>query len=368
MTEPRVALAAWGWDDAHAAAFSGHAAAGLEPGRIVIEDRGSYLVRTADGEVRATVSGRLRHDAALDGDAIFPAVGDWVALQGTADVDRRQVHAVLPRRTAIVRRAPTDHGAPAQVLGTNMDIVVVMTSLNHDLNVRRLERYLALAWGSGARPVIVLSKADLATDLDAALAAVGAVAGDAAIHIVSSKTGVGLAHLAHAFAVGRTVAIIGSSGVGKSTLVNALAGELVEATGAVRADDARGRHTTSRRHLVLLPSGALVLDTPGMRELGLLDVDAGIEDAFEDIATLAAGCRFADCLHAAEPGCAVQAAISDGRLDPRRLASQRKLGQELTQARTKRGLRARAEEHHRSTAARASAARRTRTNDREEAP
>ena len=367
MTEPRVALAAWGWDDTHTAAFSGHAAAGLEPGRIVIEDRGSYLVRTADGEVRATASGRLRHDAALDGDAIFPAVGDWVALQGTADVDRRQVHAVLPRRTAIVRRAPTDHGAPAQVLGTNIDIVLVMTSLNHDLNPRRLERYLALAWGSGARPIVVLSKADLATDLDAAVAAVGAVAGGAAVHIVSSTTGIGLAALVEQFAAGRTVAIIGSSGVGKSTLVNALAGELVETTGEIRADDARGRHTTSRRHLVLLSNGGLVLDTPGMRELGLVEVDAGLDDAFEDIETLAATCRFADCRHAAEPGCGVQRAVVDGRLDPCRLASLQKLEQELNQAKAERDLRARAEERHRAKVIRASAARRMRTNDREDA-
>ncbi len=353
-------LPAWGWDDGHAAAFSRHAAVGLEPGRIVIEDRGSYLVRTADGEVRATVSGRLRHEASLDGDAIFPAVGDWVALQGTPDADHRLVQGVLPRRTAIVRRAPTDHGAPEQVLGANIDVVLVMTSLNHDLNLRRLERYLALAWGSGAQPVVVLSKADLATDLDAAVALVGAVAGGAPVHVVSSTTGFGLDGLAGRLAAGRTVAIIGSSGVGKSTLVNALAGELVEATGEIREDDARGHHTTSRRHLVRLPAGGLVLDTPGLRELGLVEADAALDDAFEDVDALAAECRFADCRHEREPGCAVRAAVADGRLDPRRLASRQKLERELARAERERDPRARASERRRWQLLHASAERRMR--------
>lgn len=359
-------LTDWGWDERLAASFVAHAADGLAPGRVVIEDRGSYLVRTAEGEVRASVSGRYRHDAEVDPDLVFPAVGDWVALQGTPDADHRLVQGVLPRRTAIVRRAPTDHGAPEQVLAANFDTVFVMTSLNHDLNLRRLERYLALAWGSGARPVVVLGKADLATDLDAAIALVGAVAGGAPIHVVSSTTGVGLDGLAGRLAAGRTVAIIGSSGVGKSTLVNALAGELVEATGEIREDDARGRHTTSRRHLVRLPAGGLVLDTPGLRELGLVEADAALDDAFEDIDALATECRFADCRHEQEPGCAVRAAIDGGRLDPRRLASRQKLERELARAQLERGPRARAEERRRWKLIYASAERRMQAKHRED--
>jgi ribosome biogenesis GTPase len=337
-------LAAWGWDAGHAATFESHAAEGLEPGRIVIEDRGSYLVRLATGEVRATISGHYRHEAAIDRTMLFPAVGDWVALGGTPDVDQRVVRGVLPRRTAIVRRAPTDHRTPEQVLGANIDAVLVMTSLNQELNLRRLERYLALAWGSGAQPVVVLSKADLASDHDAAFAAVSAVSGGAPIHVVSSVTGVGLDDVRAQLAPGRTLAIIGSSGVGKSTLVNALADELVAATGEIREDDARGRHTTSRRHLVLLPAGGLVLDTPGMRELGLVEADAGLDETFEDIDALARECRFADCLHDSEPGCAVRAAVEDGRLDAGRLASLHKLDRELDRVERTRDPRARAEE------------------------
>jgi ribosome biogenesis GTPase len=201
-----------------------------------------------------------------------------------------------------------------------------------------------LAWGSGAKPVVVLSKADLSTDHDAAFAAVSAVSGGAPIHVVSSVTGVGLDHVRAQLSPGRTLAIIGSSGVGKSTLVNALAGELVEATGEIREDDARGRHTTSRRHLILLPAGGLVLDTPGMRELGLVEADAGLDETFEDIDALANECRFADCLHDTEPGCAVRAAIDDGRLDPGRLASLHKLDRELDRVGHTRDPRARAEE------------------------
>lgn len=361
-------LLAWGWDAGHAETFTPHAAAGLEPGRIVIEDRGSYLVRTAAGEVRATVSGHYRHEAAIDRTMIFPAVGDWVALQGTPDADHRIVRGVLPRRTAIVRRAPTDHGTPEQVLGANIDAVLVMTSLNYDLNLRRLERYLALAWGSGAQPVVVLSKADLAVDHDAALAAVAAVAGGAPIHVVSSVTGLGLDGLLARLATGRTLAIIGSSGVGKSTLVNALAGEHVEATGEIREDDARGRHTTSRRHLVLLPGGGLVLDTPGMRELGLVETDAGLDETFEDIDALAIECRFADCLHETEPGCSVRAAVEDGRLDPGRLASRQKLDRELDRVERGRDPRAMADERRKWRLIHQSTARRMRTKHGEDHP
>jgi ribosome biogenesis GTPase len=345
MTGPE--LAAWGWDDRLSAAFADHAAVGLAPGRVVIEDRGSYLVRTEEGEVRASVSGRYRHDAEVDPDLVFPAVGDWVALQGAEDADHRLVQGVLPRRTSIVRRAPADHAAPEQVLAANVDTVFVMTSLNQDLNPRRLERYLALGWGSGAEPVVVLSKADLATSLETSLAETAPVAGGAAVHVVSAKTGEGLAGLTEYLAAGRTIALLGSSGVGKSTLLNALAGQMIESTGEIREDDARGRHTTTRRHLVQLANGALILDTPGMRELGLVEVDADLDATFGDVDELATSCRFSDCRHEREPGCAVRAAIDDGRLDPGRLAGRRKLDRELARGERERDPRLRAEERRR---------------------
>jgi len=340
-------LAAWGWDGRLAAAFAEHAADGLAPGRVVIEDRGSYLVRTADGEVRASVSGRYRHEAEVDPDLVFPAVGDWVALQGAPEADQRLVQGVLPRRTSIVRRAPGDHSAPEQVLAANVDTIFVMTSLNAELNPRRLERYLALGWGSGAEPVVVLSKADVAVSVEASLAEAGPVVLGAAVHVVSAKTGQGLDGLAGYLEAGRTIALLGSSGVGKSTLLNALAGQTVESTGEIRADDARGRHTTTRRHLVQLANGALILDTPGMRELGLVETDADLDATFGDVDELAADCRFSDCRHEGEPGCAVRGAIEDGRLDAGRLAGRRKLDRELARVDRERDPRLRAEERRR---------------------
>ena len=341
-------LTAWGWDDDHAAAFTALDGAGHEPGRVVVEERGSYLVRLADGEARATVSGRFRFDAELDGDAGFPVVGDWVAVQSTGDPDHRLVQGLLPRRTAVVRRAPGDRSASEQVLAANVDTLLIVTSLNHDLNTRRLERYLALAWSSGARPVVVLNKADLADDPEGSVAWIEPVAGGAPVHAVSAATGFGLEALGHRLAEGRTTALMGSSGVGKSSLVNALAGEVVEATASVREDDARGRHTTTRRHLIRIPGRGLVLDTPGMRELGLADDDGGLDATFADIDALASDCRFDDCQHDREPGCAVRGAISAGSLDPARLASRRKLDRELSRNDRQHDPRARAERRRRA--------------------
>ncbi len=338
-----AALADWGWDDGHAAAFAGQTDEAHEPGRVLVEDRGSYLVRTGTGEVRATVSGRFRFDAELLGPAGFPVVGDWVVLQPTGDPDHRLVQGLLPRRTAVVRRAPADHDAPEQILAANVDLLLIVSSLNHELNTRRMERYLAMAWSSGAQPIVVLNKADLADDVDGIVAWVGPIAGAAPVHAVSAATGFGLDGLSARLADGRTAALMGSSGVGKSTLVNALAGELVEATAAIREDDARGRHTTTRRHLVRVPGRGLILDTPGMRELGLADDDGGLDATFADIDALAAACRFSDCRHEQEPGCAVREAIADGSLDAGRLASRRKLDRELARADRGNDPRARAE-------------------------
>ncbi len=324
MTATVSHLVAFGWTGDISNAFAGHAAAGFEPARVVAEDRGSYIVQTAGGERRASVTGRYRFDAG-DDPAAYPAVGDWVAVE--AREDGASVHAVLPRRTSVLRHAPGVRSV-AQVVAANVDVVFVVASLNQDLNLRRLERYLALAWESGAEPVVILSKADLGEDLESTMAHVESIAVGVTIMVVSAIDGRGIDELRGHIRPGATVAFVGSSGVGKSTLVNTIAGDEVAAVREIRADDARGRHTTSRRQLHLMPEGGLVLDTPGMRELGLWDADAGLERSFADIDALAATCRFSDCGHAGEPGCAVAAAIVDGDLDASRFEGWKKLERE----------------------------------------
>jgi ribosome biogenesis GTPase len=321
-------LEALGWTPALTSAWAARPPDQLRPGRVVSEERGSVRVATDAGEVSATIAGRLRHDADL-GDGLIPGVGDWVAL--TADSAAPAiVHAVLPRATAIVRRAPTDHSRPTQILAANVDVAFVVMSLNADFNLRRLERYLAAAWESGATPVVLLSKADLDPDVESKSLAASAVAPGVDVIAVSAVTGDGLDRVRSRLGPGTTVVFIGSSGVGKSSLVNALAGEPLLETAGIREDDARGRHTTTRRQLLRLAEG-LVIDTPGLRELALAHGD-GLAEAFDDVTTIAAACRFSDCAHAGEPGCAVRAALAEGRLAPERLASFRKLEREARRA------------------------------------
>jgi ribosome biogenesis GTPase len=327
------ALRALGWDERFDALLASEAP-GLVPGRILSEERGQYLVASATGEGPASSSGRLRHDTELDPAATWPAVGDWVALEPVAKPpqasEHRLIQRVLPRKTAVIRRSPGDRRMPSQVLAANVDTVFVVTSMNADFNVRRLERYMTVAWESGAWPVVLLSKADLAPDREAFLAQAAAAAPGVEVIPVSAVTGEGLeevrTHLGH----GRTVVFTGSSGVGKSSIVNALAGAALLATAAIREDDARGRHTTTRRQLVRL-AGALLIDTPGLRELGIMDGD-GVAAAFEDIERLAAACRFSDCGHQSEPGCSIRAALADGSLDRARLEAWRKLEREAERA------------------------------------
>ncbi|HEV8546093.1 MAG TPA: ribosome small subunit-dependent GTPase A [Candidatus Limnocylindrales bacterium] len=316
-----LGLEEFGWSPIQSALFDAHASGDRLPGRVVAEDRGSYVVRLADGERRASVTGRFRFESG-DDPAAFPSVGDWVVVE-TRD-DGASVHAVLPRRTSVLRHAPGNRSV-AQVIAANVDILFVVASLNADFNIRRLERYVAFAWESGADPVVILSKADLAEDLDGVMGAVEAVAVGVPILTVSAVDGRGIDELRSLIRAGATVAFVGSSGVGKSTLVNALAGEDLVAVSAIREGDARGRHTTTRRQLHLMPGGGLILDTPGMRELGLWDVDAGIDRSFADIDALTAKCRYSNCRHASDDGCALNAAVADGDLQPERLAAWRKL-------------------------------------------
>jgi len=318
-------IRSYGWSDALQHDFSPHAARGLIPGRILVQQRGLYDVVTELGELAAQISGKLAHEAGAGG---YPAVGDWVALAARPAERAATIQAVLPRRSAFVRKAAFSH-ADEQVVAANVDVALLVASMNADFNARRLERYLSVAWQSGAAPVVVLTKADLADDPEAAVDEAESVAFGTPILAVSAVTGEGLEALAAWLKPAETAVLVGSSGVGKSSLVNALAGEALMATAAIREDDAKGRHTTTHRELIRLPSGALVLDTPGMRELGLIDADEGLSTTFEDIEALAQGCRFNDCGHTNEPGCAIRAALESGELDSSRWRSFQKLQREM---------------------------------------
>lgn len=327
MSGPNAALDAWGWDAGWALAFESMAAAGATPGRVLTTSGTTFTVGSAAGDVTAVAGPALRRSATDARD--LPAVGDWVALDhasAPSEVDAAIV-AVLERRTAFVRHAPGRRADP-QVIAANVDTVLIVMALTRDLNLRRLERYLGATWSSGARPVVLLSKADLCADVDAARTRVESVALGLPVLVVSAMSHQGLVELGDHLMTGTTVALLGSSGVGKSTLINTLLGEARQAVRATRADDERGRHTTSVRELIRLPGGAIVLDTPGLRSLALWD-DEGVDRAFADIEELAATCRFSDCRHEREPGCAVLAAIDDGSLAPVRLESRRKLEREL---------------------------------------
>jgi ribosome biogenesis GTPase len=332
------ALRSWGWNGRIAAAYA-EATDGLAPAplpaRVVAVDRESSTVRLPDGERDGRLAGRYRDGAAVRSD--LSAVGDWVLVDPPEHDGPVRIVGRLPRTSAF-SRSSRDGGrggptaADEQVLAANVDVVLLVSGLDMDLNARRLERYLALASASGADPVVVLNKADLVADLDIAVRAVETVARGVPVVTVSALTGGGLHALRAWLSPGATVALLGSSGVGKSSLANALLGSERQATNTVRADDSKGRHTTTRRELIPLPDGSLLLDTPGIRALELWDDGTGLEAAFDDIAELAASCRFADCRHEHEPGCAVRGAVADGRLAAERLASHRKLEREVRSA------------------------------------
>lgn len=317
------ALEALGWSDRLAREFAPYAARGFLPGRVALEHKHIYRILTEGAELLARVSGGLRHRATKVVE--YPAVGDWTALRVRAD-QRASIHAILSRRSRFSRKVAGDV-TQEQVVAANIDTVFLATGLDDDFNLRRIERYLVTAWESGAQPVVLLTKADLCEDLPARIRDVERIAGGAPVLTTSARTGSGVDLLQPFLAPGTTVAILGSSGVGKSTLINRLIGRDVQRTAEVGADS-RGRHTTTQRELIQLPSGGLIIDTPGLREIQLWDVGGSLGSTFPEIEALAAGCRFADCRHETEPRCAVREAVDDGRLDPDRLASFLKLQQE----------------------------------------
>jgi ribosome biogenesis GTPase len=320
-----VDLQSLGWNESFAGHFVSHAAKGRLPARVTLEHQHIYGVHTGEADVLATVSGGMRYKAA--GRQAFPAVGDWVAIKAPEVGHRAVIHAILPRKSKFSRKVAGDVTVE-QVVAANIDTVFVVMGLDGDYSVRRIERYLITAWDGGAAPVIVLNKADVCTDVAGAVADVVAVAPGVPVHAISTRHDAELTCLDPYLAVGRTVALLGSSGVGKSTIVNRLVGHDVQRTREVREDDQRGRHTTTSRQLIILPTGALLIDTPGMRELQLWDGALGLTAAFEDVEVLGAGCRFGNCLHHTEPGCAVKRAVEDGTLDAGRLASYRLLHRE----------------------------------------
>ena len=321
-------LQALGWTARFAELFEPYGAEGLVPARIGLEHTHIYRVLTGREEWLARVAGRLRHQAAARAD--FPAVGDWVAVEPPASSGDARIKAVLPRASRFSRRAAGDV-TEEQVLAANIDTVFLIGGLDHDFNPRRLERYLVVAWESGATPVIVLNKADLVEDPEGAVNEVRALAPGVDVHAVSVRRPESLEQLRAYLTPGRTGALLGSSGVGKSSIVNSLVGHDLLRTHDVRESDSRGRHTSTNRQLVQLPGGGLLIDTPGMRELQLWDA-GGWSETFADVAGLAEHCRFRDCRHRDEPGCAVTAAVAAGDLAESRLESFRKLDAEREHA------------------------------------
>jgi ribosome biogenesis GTPase / thiamine phosphate phosphatase len=311
------ALNELGWDADWAATLEQLEPDNLIPARVAAQHRGAYVLWTGDGELRARAAGRLFYEHEVG--APVPAVGDWVGVRETT------ITTILPRRGAFLRKR-AGLGSDEQVLAANVDTAFLLAGLDDDFSLRRLERYVATAWESGAEPVIVLTKSDLCDDVADALLQVESVAIGVPVYPISNVTGVGIDELETRLQPGRTAVLLGSSGVGKSTLLNRLAGSELMRTSEIAADGT-GRHTTTHRELVRLPGGALVIDTPGLRELQFWEGD--LNAAFEDIETLAANCRFRDCAHAREPGCAVLAAADDGTLSLDRLRSWRKLQREL---------------------------------------
>jgi len=323
-----MAPVAFGWDEHWADAFERLAAPDSRPARVTAQHRDRWTIQIEDGAAAARIVGGSTGRAR-------PVTGDWVVVRAGAEpLDPWEITAVLPRRT-VVRRGGAGGSAAEQVLAANVDRLWIVEALDTAPNLRRLERYLSVAWESGAAPELILTKSDLAEDLAGAVSDVRAIAFGVPVWVVSVEDQPAIAALERTLAPGRTVALLGPSGAGKSTLINQLAHTQVATTGEVRAGDRKGRHTTTGRELFPIRGGALLLDTPGLRELRVLDVEEGLQQAFPEIDALAASCRYRDCSHTVEPGCAVLAAAAEGRLPAARLQSFQKLMAEAAYERRK---------------------------------
>ncbi len=317
-----------GWEPFFEEQYELQKVPGSIPARVSSESKGLYRVFSPDGELSAKLSGKMRYTSREMN--VQPAVGDWVVLKPLAGEENGVIHSILPRKSKFSRKA-AGRNAGEQVISANVDTVFIVNGLDggRNFNLRRIERYLILAQSSGAAPVIVLNKIDACLDPGAQVRSVESVTKGVPVLAVSAKERTGLDALLRYLAEGKTVAFLGSSGAGKSTLINALLGEDRQDTGKVRENDSMGRHTTTRRELILLPGGGVVIDTPGMRELQLWAVEDDLKNAFDDVDALARECRFNDCSHMKESGCAVRAAVDRGDLDPSRLESYRKLQKEI---------------------------------------
>ena len=321
-----MSILRWGWNEYCKAVWQSAERDSVVPARVVAQGRGVWRVAGDFGDCLAEAAGKLR--LAREEGADWPAVGDWVAVDLRNQGAATTIHEVLPRQSQFVRKMAGKKIAE-QVIAANVDLALLVSALDRDFNLRRVERYLAQCWESGAKPAIVLNKADACEETQEKLQEMERVARGAPVCVISAKTGRGFDELEKQLARGKTIVLLGSSGVGKSTILNRLMGHVVQEVQEVREADSRGRHTTTARQIFVLPGGALLLDTPGLRELQLWDAGEGISQTFSDMETLAAQCRFADCGHEVEPGCAVQAAIAAGTVDRERFENWRKLQREM---------------------------------------